>query len=119
MFKVLIVVDPVVLSVMWIVPNLKIAWLVYFSRRFIVLSECALSVFQPIFLLGGCFHVAIFKSTLILTSSSVSGCNYIVESFGEIIQLDTKVRHTILELYIWWVRALFPDLFSLPLTVNH
>jgi len=104
---------------MWIFPYLKVAWLVHFSCSFIVLSECALSVFQPILLLCGCFHVAVFKSPLILAPSSVSWCNYIVESFGEIVQLDTKVRHPILKLYIRWIWALFPNLFFLPLTVDH
>lgn len=112
LFKVKVVVDPVILVVRVVVLHLEVPWRVFFTSASIVPPECSLSIFESIFFNSCCFHVAVFKCPLIGSSSCVSRCDNIVKSFREIIKLYAEVRHSVHRVYVFRIGSFFPNLVS-------
>lgn len=94
-FKVQLVVYPVVLVIAWIVPLFEIPRFWMNTTSFIVLPKCSLSVFQPILFESSCLHITVFKCSLVRSSSSICWSHNVLQSFGEVVDLKCVFRHVI------------------------
>lgn len=88
----------------------------HFIRCFIVFTESALPVLKALLLDSCQLHVSILKGSLILSTSSVSRRDLIMQALREVVHLNMELCHTIHESYSLGVWSLCPDtlrLFSL------
>ena len=69
----------------------------------VILSERPLTILKPILFYGCQLHLSILKSSLVWTSSRIRGWNYVLQSLGEVIQLECKVSEAVLLVLILWV----------------
>jgi hypothetical protein len=102
---------------------------VFFTSSRIVPSVGSLTIFKSIFFCSCCLHITVLQSSLIRSSPSVRRCNYIMETFWEVVKLDTEVRHSVHRIYIGRIGIFLPNLstdsllvyetnFVIPITFN-
>jgi len=79
-----------------------------FIDSFMILPKSPLPIFKPVFFKRCKLHVSILKSTLIRSSSRVCGSHYVLESFGEVVELNAEVCKSILLFFVEWIGKFFP-----------
>lgn len=109
--KVLFIVHPILLVVIWIQPGNEVPWLVIGAIRFVHFSESSLAHFKSVFFHSSCLHIPIFKCSLVRPSSCISRGNYIFKSLREIIHLKRKSRHAVHVILEFRRGCLTPHLF--------
>ncbi len=95
MFKILLVVNPVVLVIGWIMPFFEVNRLMMLAACFVVFSECSLSILQSLLFEPSRFHVSVLKSTLVWSPSGVGWSHYILKAFREVIDLESVLTHVV------------------------
>ena len=109
--EILLVVNPVLLVITWVAPRCEVPRHVLCAIFRPPLTHSSLQVFNSIFLKCGCFHVTVFEGALVRPPSRVGWRNQTMQPFGEIINLDSKVRHAVHMVPKFRVGLLFPDDF--------
>jgi len=115
-FKVLFIINPVLLVVVWVLPCFEVPRLVMCTVFFVVFSECSLAYFKSIFFCSRKLHVAIFKSSLVWPSSCISRSNYFFKSLWKIIHLQRKLSQSIHLILKFRRRILSPHCFTFLVT---
>jgi len=114
-----IVVDPVVLIIRLVVLNLEVPRSVLLASACVIPSVSSLPVFKSVFFKRSRLHVSVLKSPLVRSSSCISWSNYIMQSFWEVVKLNTETGHSVHRFYVNWIRCFFPDLSAHTFLVNY
>ena len=98
--------------------QLEVSGSVFLSGPCVVPPVSSLAVLQSIFFNGSRLHIAVLQSSLIWSSSCISGSHDIVQALWEIVKLDTKVGHPVHRIGIDRIGRFLPNLATHSLLVD-
>ena len=76
---------------------------------FPVFADGSLFEFGNVFQLFGIFHVSLLMGSFVTAATRVCGGHFVLQGFGEVVQIDGKIRHVVLPGEVLWEGRFLPD----------